>query len=73
MMNPMNSTNKVRKQFILDPVKIHKVKQLIGARTETEAIDRAMDVVIVNGQIRKVLQAIQGKGKIHDIYGRAAR
>ncbi len=69
----MNSPNKVRKQFILDPAKINRVKTLVGAKTETEAIDRAMDVVIVNGQIRKVLQAIQGKGKIRDIYGRTAR
>ena len=73
-MNPMNSSNKVRKQFILDPAKINRVKNLVGAKTETEAIDKAMDVVIFNNnQIQKVLQAVRGKGKIHDIYSRTAR
>lgn len=69
----MNSTHKVRKQFILESAKINQVKELVGARTETEAIDRAMDIVIVNSQIRKVLQAVKGKGNIRDVYGRAAR
>jgi len=69
----MNSARKVRKQFILESAKIHRVKELVGARTETEAIDRAMDLVIVNSQIRKVLQAVKGKGRIRDVYGRTAR
>jgi hypothetical protein len=69
----MSSIHKVRKQFILEPAKINRVKALVGARTETEAIDRAMDIVIINGQIRKVLQAAKGKGTVRDVYGRTAR
>lgn len=64
--------NKVRKQFILDPRKIMKVKELVQAKTETEAVDRAMDVVLANGEIQTVLRIIKGKGKITDVYGRSS-
>jgi hypothetical protein len=35
-----------RKHFRLDPVKIKRAKKLLDARTETEAIERALDFVI---------------------------
>ncbi len=66
-MRPMT---KVRKQFILDQDKIRKVKSLLGAKTDTQAIDQAMEYLLTNSQIEKVLRQIQGKGKIRDIYGR---
>ncbi len=61
---------KVRKQFILDQNKIRKVKSLLGAKTDTQAIDQAMEYLLANSQIEKVLRQIKGKGKIRDIYGR---
>lgn len=60
----------MRKQFILDPEKIKTVKKIMKAKTDTEAIDRAMDIVIADSKIRNVLMAIKGKGSIKDIYGR---
>ncbi len=66
-MRPMT---KVRKQFILDQNKIRKVKSLLGAKTDTQAIDQAMEYLLANSQIEKVLRQIKGKGKIRDIYGR---
>lgn len=63
---------KVRKQFILDPEKIMNVKKLLQAKTETEAIDKAMDIIIANSEIQKVLQLIKGKGEIIDVYGRTS-
>lgn len=63
---------KVRKQFILDPEKIINVKKLLQAKTETEAIDKAMDIIIANSEIQKVLQLIKGKGEIIDVYGRTS-
>ncbi len=66
-MRPMT---KVRKQFILDQDKIRKVKSLLGAKTDTQAIDQAMEYLLANSQIEKVLRQIKGKGKIRDIYGR---
>lgn len=66
----MTHALKMRKQFILDPEKIKTVKKIMKARTDTEAIDRAMDAVIADSKIRDVLRAIKGKGSVKDIYGR---
>lgn len=61
---------KMRKQFILDPDKIRTVRKITKAKTDTEAIDKAMDIVIADSDIRSILMSIGGKGKIRDIYGR---
>jgi len=66
----MQSTIKVRKQFLLDPVKIQMVKKIIHAATDTEAINRALDMIITNEKIQKTLLAVKGKGKIEDVFGR---
>ena len=66
----MKAAVKVRKQFILDTSKIKTVKKLTKAKTETEAINRALDMVIENSKIEKTLKSIKGKGNIKDVYGR---
>jgi len=66
----MQTAEKVRKQFILDPAKIEMVKKITHAATETEAVNRALDMVIANEQIQKTLATVKGKGKIEDIFGR---
>jgi len=66
----MKAAVKARKQFILDTSKIKTVKKLTKAKTETEAINRALDMVIENSKIEKTLQSIKGKGNIKDVYGR---
>jgi len=66
----MQTAEKVRKQFILDPAKIEMVKKITRAATETEAVNRALDMVIANEKIEKALVAVRGKGKIRDVYGR---
>lgn len=44
----MKSTNSTRKNkhLILDQVKLKKAQKVLGARTETEAIERALEQVI---------------------------
>lgn len=66
----MTPALKMRKQFILDPEKIRTVRKITKSKTDTEAIDKAMDIVIADSEIRNVLMTIRGKGKIRDIYGR---
>ncbi len=68
----MQSTMKVRKQFLLDPDKIEKVKKITHAATDTEAVNRALDMIIANEQIQKTLVAVKGKGRIEDIFGRVS-
>ena len=69
----MGTGLKVRKQFILDPDKIKTVKEIVNAETDTEAINRAMDIVIANSKILTALKSIKGKGNIQDIYGSKTR
>lgn len=66
----METAEKVRKQFILDPVKIEMVKKITRAETETEAVNRALDMVIESERIEKTLASVKGKGKLRDVYGR---
>jgi len=66
----MQSTVKVRKQFLLDPDKIEMVKKITHAATDTEAINRALDMIIANEKIQKALIAVKGKGRIEDVFGR---
>ena len=69
----MGAVLKVRKQFILDPEKIKSVRKIVNAETDTEAINRAMDIVIANSKILTTLMSIKGKGNIQDIYGSKTR
>ena len=62
------SVIKVRKQFILDSEKIKSVREIVKAKTDAEAIDKALDIVIANAAIEETMMAIKGKGKIRDIY-----
>ncbi|MEW6108411.1 MAG: hypothetical protein AB1632_04470 [Nitrospirota bacterium] len=66
----MHSASKVRKQFLLDPDKIEMVRKITHASTDTEAINRALDMVIANEKIQKTLAAVKGRGKIEDVFGR---
>lgn len=68
----MQSAEKVRKQFLLDPGKIRMVKKITHASTDTEAINRALDMVIANEKIQKALAAVKGKGKIEDVFDRVS-
>jgi hypothetical protein len=64
----MGATPKVRKQFILDPRKIETAKKITGAKTDTEAIRNALDILIANSEIGKMLHSVKGKGNIRDVY-----
>lgn len=77
----MKSTLHIRKQkhVRLDETKLKKVQQILAARTETEAIDRALDQVISEAEKnqqawtaheRFLKAALRGGFVIHDVFGR---
>ena len=68
----MRNASKIRKQFILDPAKIEAVKKITEARTDTEAINKALDMIIANSKIEKMLALIKGKGNLKDVYHRVS-
>jgi hypothetical protein len=66
----IRTISKVRKQFILDREKLRMVKKILEAKTDTEAVNKAMDLAIGTTRIKKALESAKGKGKIRDVYGR---
>jgi hypothetical protein len=64
---------KTRKQFILPTAKIKRAKEILSAKTDTEAVERALDLVIADEEIRKVLLSVKGTCDIEDVYGRLRR
>ncbi|HEY3304347.1 MAG TPA: hypothetical protein VGL70_12500 [Candidatus Binatia bacterium] len=69
----MKPAEKARKQLVLPVAKIKKAKEILSAKTETEAVERALDLVIADEEIRKVLLSVKGSCSIEDIYGSLAR
>ncbi len=69
----MTTAVKTRKQFILEQDKIKRVRKIVNAKTDTEAITRALDIVIDNTKIETMLRSIKGKGSLKDVYGRTSR
>ena len=68
----MSTVTKTRKQFILEQDKIRRVKKIVNAKTDTEAITKALDFIIDNTKIETMLRSIKGKGTIRDVYGRTS-
>ena len=61
-------SNLKRKNYNLDERKIRRVRAILGAKTETEAIDAALNLVVFRKQILKSLQKVAGKGGVEKIF-----
>lgn len=61
-------TNLKRKNYYLDEVKIRRVRRILGAKTETEAIDAALNLVVFKREILKSLEKVAGKGGVQKIF-----
>lgn len=53
--------NKVKKTFRINPRLVEEVRRLLGARTETEAIERALEQVRFKTDIRKWIDRSAGR------------
>jgi Arc/MetJ family transcription regulator len=70
--------NRSRKHFQLDALKIKRAQRALHAKTETEAIERALDLAIAeNRRNRLALKAnerfLQSGIDIQDVYGTLER
>jgi uncharacterized linocin/CFP29 family protein len=64
---------KVRKQFILDLSKLRQVRRITKARTDTEAVNEALDRVIFGEKTARILKKLGGKFDIVDVYQRIGK
>ncbi|MEK6813970.1 MAG: type II toxin-antitoxin system VapB family antitoxin [Nitrospirota bacterium] len=53
-----------RKNFYLDEEKIQRAKRILGTKTETETVTRALDLVIFRKEILASLEKVRGKGGV---------
>ena len=56
------------KHVQLDQRKLDRARRLLGARTDTEALDRALDLVVTEAEIDRALRAARGKAKLRRVF-----
>jgi hypothetical protein len=52
----------------LDQQKLDRALRILGARTETEALDLALSVVVSEDKINTALRKAGGKGRIRKVF-----
>lgn len=57
-----------RKNYYLDETKIKGAQKILEAKTETETIDRALDLVLFRKEILDSLKKTKGKGKVEQLF-----
>lgn len=66
----MQTRTAKRKNILIDQSKLTRVRQLLNARTETEAIDKALDQMLFGEEVMSSLTEASGKGKkVKDLFG----
>ena len=64
----MKASSLRRKHVQLDQRKLNRAVRILGAKTETEALDRALSVVVDEDKIDGVLRKTRGKGRILKVF-----
>lgn len=63
LQKPMvTAAARVRKNMDMDPAKLRAVKEIFGAKTETEAVDRALEEIIFEHRVAAGLEAVASAG-----------
>ena len=57
-----------RKYAEFDQEKLTQAKRIFGVKTEREALQRALDVVVVEAKIDTALKAARGKGRFRKVF-----
>jgi len=64
----MKAASVRHKHLQLDQGKLDRAKRILGAKTETEALDRALSIVVSEADIDTTLRKIRGKGGIRKVF-----
>ena len=56
------------KHVQLDQGKLNRAREILGAKTETEALGRALDIVVSEAEIDTALKKVRGKGRIRKVF-----
>jgi Arc/MetJ family transcription regulator len=64
----MKSSSLRHKHVQLDQHKLNRALRVLGVKTETEALDRALSVVVSEDKIDTALRKARGKGRIRKVF-----
>jgi hypothetical protein len=56
-----------RKNYYLDEIKIMKVKKILGTKTETETLDKALELILFRTELLESLKKVSGKGGVQRV------
>ena len=56
------------KHIELDQGKLNRARRILGAKTETETLERALDIVVSEAEIDTALKKARGKGRIRKVF-----
>ena len=57
-----------RKNLNVDQTKLDRVKEALGARTETEAVDQALALVLLREELVEGIRRIAGSGGVSNVF-----
>ena len=55
------------KNYYLDEAKIKKVQKILGTKTETEALNKTMDIIVFRTELLESLKKVSGKGGVQKV------
>ena len=64
----MGTTAIRHKHVQLDQRQLNRARRALGTRTETETLDRALDLVVSEAALDRVLRAAGGKGELRRVF-----
>jgi Arc/MetJ family transcription regulator len=56
------------KRIKLDQAKLDEARRILGAKTERETVEQALDLVIAEEKLNRLLEELKGRGAIHKIF-----
>lgn len=59
---------RVRKNMDMDTQKLREAQEVLGTRTETETVDKALDYVVFTNEVFTALDELAALGGLDDIY-----
>jgi len=70
---PSRSAPVQRKNFYLRVETLKRAQQALGARTETEAVERALELVVFQEDALKAFRELCERGEVEDAFGHDRR
>jgi len=57
-----------RKNLNIDQTKLDEVRRLLGANTETEAVDQALSLLLLRKEVSAGIRRIAGSGGVQNVF-----